>query len=82
MDFESKIGGRKPVAHKFCCKREAVATGKQVMAGIATKQRLSLFVETQMDRVRGLPYLALLTHDADFPYRWSGKQPFHPAWSA
>jgi hypothetical protein len=31
MDFESKIGGRKPVAHNFCCKRELVAMGNQTV---------------------------------------------------
>jgi len=31
MDFESKIGARKPVAHDFCCKRELVAMGNQMM---------------------------------------------------
>jgi hypothetical protein len=31
MDFESKIGGRKPVAHNFCCKRELVAMGNQMV---------------------------------------------------
>jgi hypothetical protein len=63
FDFESKVRGRKSEANNFRCKRELVATGNQVMVGIAAKQRLSLFVETQMDRVRGLPCLALLEHD-------------------
>src|ERR1700716_1183341 len=36
------------------------------MVAIATDDRLSLFVKTQMDRVRGLPYLAPLKHDVDF----------------
>jgi hypothetical protein len=31
MDFESKIGDRKPVAHNFCCKREVVAMGNQMV---------------------------------------------------
>jgi len=47
LDFESKIGGRKSEANNFGRKREVVATGKQVMI-VATKERLSLFVETQM----------------------------------
>src|ERR1700682_5667873 len=36
------------------------------MVAIATDDRLSLFVKTQMDRVRGLPYLAFVKHDVDF----------------
>ena len=70
LNFKSKIGRRKSEAHNFCRKREVVATGKQVMV-VATKQRLSLFGETQMDRVRGLPYLAFLTHGRRLPYRGS-----------
>ena len=31
MDFESKIGGRKPVAHNFFCKRALVARGNQIV---------------------------------------------------
>ena len=33
---QRKIGGRKSKANNFCCKRELVATGDQVMVGIAT----------------------------------------------
>ena len=31
MDFKIKIGGRKPVVHNFCRKRELVAMGNQIV---------------------------------------------------
>jgi hypothetical protein len=65
LDFERKIGRRKSELNNFCGKRELVAAGNQVMVAIAMKQRLSSFVETQMNLVRGLPYLSFLKHDAD-----------------
>jgi Cache domain len=36
LNFERKIGGRKPEANNFCCKRKVVAPGNQVMVA-ATK---------------------------------------------
>ena len=37
LNFDSKIGRRESEANNFCRKRELVATGNQVMVGIATK---------------------------------------------
>jgi hypothetical protein len=56
FNLESKIGGRKSEVNNFRRKCELVATGDQVM----------VFVEAQMDLIRGLPYLALRKHDFDF----------------
>jgi hypothetical protein len=49
FDLESKIGGGKSEVNNFCCKRELVATGNQVMVGISYNCSRANAVQTSFD---------------------------------
>jgi hypothetical protein len=63
LDIESEIRWRKSETDDFRRKRELVATADQVAMGIATHERLPLFVEAQVNRVRGLHGVTSVGHD-------------------
>src|SRR5439155_10999410 len=64
LDVQRKVVGRKSKTDHLGRERQLIASGNQVMVEIAAQNRLSLFAETQVNRVRDLRDLLFLFHDA------------------